>query len=175
MSTTAENLDGAQDVLQLATALREALTDSMVERLTDTAANTLEVVNKLNDPDTQEAVIHLIDRLTELKQSGALDTLFDLVQLIHGSRMALTDSMVDRLFSFIEHMINNMGTEEMATLVNNTSCAMTEAAEETMDQKPSGGLFSTLSMLSKPETQKTLQFLLAFGGKLQQSTVESDS
>ena len=46
--------------------------------------------------------------------------------------------------------------------------AMEEAVDDTSAQStPSGGLLSMVSMLSKPETQKALQFLLAFACKMQ--------
>ena len=37
---------------------------------------------------------------------------------------------------------------------------------ETNELQLSGGLFATLSMLSKPETQRSLQLLMTFGDKL---------
>jgi uncharacterized protein YjgD (DUF1641 family) len=52
----------------------------------------------------------------------------------------------------------------------NTRNALEEAAEESQKTALRGGLFSTLKFLSKPETQRSLAFLLNFVGKLQQRT-----
>ncbi len=82
-------------------------------------------------------------------------------------RNALTDSMVERLFAFMESMINTVGNEAMGELAENTRMAFEEAAQETAKTKPSGGIMGMMSMLSKPETQKSLAFLLAFSNKLQ--------
>ncbi|MCB1492628.1 MAG: hypothetical protein KDJ77_12680, partial [Rhodobiaceae bacterium] len=101
---------------RLTLAAREALTDSMVERLAITGAAAFELVDRMNDPDTSEAVHKLIDRLTDMHKTGALDTLFDTVMLLHGARNALTDNMVERLFTFFEQMITTVGNEAMGEL-----------------------------------------------------------
>jgi uncharacterized protein YjgD (DUF1641 family) len=48
-----------------------------------------------------------------------------------------------------------------------------EAAAETARSAPKGGLMATAAMLSKPETQKSLAFLLNFSEKLQQRTANA--
>jgi uncharacterized protein YjgD (DUF1641 family) len=158
--------DPTAGIDRLVQAAQEALTDSMVERLTATAANGLEVVDRLNDPQTQAAVMSTIDWLTELHRTGALDTLFQLVTLLHGARNALTDNMVERLFAFLEHMTNTIATEEVAELAQNATHALEEAADETRSKPASGGVLATLSMLSKPESAQALQFLMAFAGRM---------
>ena len=155
---------------RLTLAAREALTDSMVERLAVTGANALELVDRLNDERTSAAVHNAIDRLTELHKVGALDTLFDLVMLLHAVRNASTDNIVERMFTFMEQMINTVGNEEMGTLAENARLALDEAAEETAKAAPRGGLVAALSLLSKPETQRSLAFLLNFSDKLHRRT-----
>ena len=76
---------------RLVLAAREALTDSMVERLAATGANALELIDRLNDEATSAALHSLIDRLTEMHKVGALDTLCDTVMMLHAARNALTD------------------------------------------------------------------------------------
>ena len=155
------------EIARLSLAAREALTDSMVERIAATSANALELVDRLNDEQTNAAVHKMLDRLTEAHRLGALDTLFDLLTLFHAARDAATDNILDRLF---EQMINTVGNEEMGMLAENTRNALEDAAEETEKMAPRAGLMAMLSMLSKPETQRSLAFLLAFSGKLQQRT-----
>ena len=57
----------------------DALTDNITERLATTASNGLEVVDKLNDPDTKAAVLQLLDNLRDLHRSGALTSLSEVV------------------------------------------------------------------------------------------------
>jgi uncharacterized protein YjgD (DUF1641 family) len=167
MSDTLISNQPTDEMARLTLAAREALTDSMVERLAVTGANALELVDRLNDENTGAALHSLIDRLTELHKVGALDTLCDTVMMLHAARNALTDSMVERLFGFFEHMINTVGNEAMGELAENTRMAFEEATEQTARAAPAGGLFALLSLLSKPEAQRSIAFLLAFSDKLQ--------
>jgi uncharacterized protein YjgD (DUF1641 family) len=156
---------------RLTLAAREALTDGMVERLATLGGNGLELLDRLNDPATSAAVHSLIDRLTEMHKIGAIDTVCDLALTVHAMRSALTDNMVERLFMFAESMINTVGNEAMGELAENARMALEDAAHETAKAPaPKGGVMSTLSLLSKPETQRSLAFLLAFSNKLQGRT-----
>jgi uncharacterized protein YjgD (DUF1641 family) len=170
MNDTTLSNQPMDELARLSLAAREALTDSMVERIAITGAAAFELIDRLNDPQTGEAVHRLLDRLTELNKVGALDTVFDLVMLLHGARNALTDNMVERLFTFFEQMINTVGNEAMGELADNTRLALDEAAEEAAAATPRGGVMAMLATLSKPETQRSLQFLLAFSDKLQKHT-----
>ena len=159
----------AAELERLVTAAQDALTDNMVERLSTTAANTLDVVDRLNDDDTREAIHYAVDQLTELHRTGGLQTLFEMVTLIHAARNAATDNIVERMFAFIEHMLNNVATEEMAVLADNLRLSVEQAATKAQEAPAKGGLVTTISMLSKPETQRSLQFFMAMGESLQEN------
>ncbi len=172
--TALSNQPPADELLRLTVAAREALTDNMVERLAVTGANALELIDRLNDESTSAALHALIDRLAELHKVGAIDTLCDTIMMLHAARNALTDNMVERLFIFFEQMINTVGNEAMGELAQNTRLAFEMAAEETAQAAPRGGLFAMLTMLSKPEAQRSLAFLLAAGEKLQRSVTSPE-
>jgi uncharacterized protein YjgD (DUF1641 family) len=159
------------EIARLSKAAREALTDSMVERLATTGASALELVDRLNDERTAAALHAMIDRLTELHKVGAMDTLFDLVTLLHAARNAATDNIVERVFTSFEQMINTVGNEDMGRLAQNMREALDSAATEAEKTPMRGGWLSALSLLSKPEAQRSLMFLLSFGAKLQRQTI----
>jgi uncharacterized protein YjgD (DUF1641 family) len=159
------------DMDRLTLAVREALTDTMVERIAAASANAMALLDRFNDEATSEAVHSLIDRVTELHKLGALDTLFHIITLLHAARNATTDNIIERLFMFVESMVNTVGNEAMGELAENTRLSLEEAARDMAHATPPrGGMMATLSLLSKPETQKTLAFLLAFSERLQQRT-----
>jgi uncharacterized protein YjgD (DUF1641 family) len=164
------NNNATAELTRLAVAAREALTDNMVERLSVTGANALEVVDRLNDEDTRDAVSYLLDRLTEAHRTGALATLFDTLGVLHAAREASTDSIVERLFAFVEHTINTVGSEEFSTLVDDAHASLADAAAEASAAPPKGGLMATISLLSDPETQRNLRFLMSFSGRLRERT-----
>ena len=175
MSETRLSNQPPDEVARLVQAAQEALTDRMVERLAVTAGNALELLDRLNDDGTRAAVHTALDRLTELHKVGALDTFFDTMMLVHAMRNAATDSIVERLFVFFEQLVNTVGTEEMGALAANMRIALDEAAQETANLKPRAGLLSARTLITKPETQQGLAFLLSFAEKLRQRTVNGSS
>ena len=169
MTTTAKKTTTAtpSEMERLVGVISDALTDSMIERASVTLGNVLEVADHISEPDTLAAIHAILDELTTLHRTGGLVSLFELIHFFNAMRNATTDSIVERGAVFMEHMINNLATEEIASLASNATEAMQEAAKETADKRHSGGLFSTIGMLSKPETQASLHFLLTFAQKLQ--------
>jgi uncharacterized protein YjgD (DUF1641 family) len=171
--TRLSNQPSPEELGRLAQAAQEALTDRIVERLATTGANALELLDRFNDEGTRAALHATIDRLTELHKVGALDTLFDTVMLVHAARNAATDSIIERLFSLVEQLINTVATEDMATLATNMREALGEAAQETKDLKPRAGLLSARALITRPETQQGLAFLLSFAEKLRRRTARA--
>jgi len=167
MTDSAAKEQASAEMQRLFGVVTDSLTDGMVERAASTAGNLLEVADHISEPDTLAAIHCVLDELTTLHKTGGLNGLFDLIHLFNALKNATTDGIVERGSIFIEHMINNLATEEIADLASNASEAMHEAAEEAARTKHSGGLFATLAMLKKPETQASLHFLLTFAQKLQ--------
>ena len=151
---------------RILTAARDALTDSMVERLASTSGAALEVVDRLSDPETSAAVHAIIDKVTEFHRIGALDTLFQTVMVLHAARSAATDSIVERLAAFVEQSITTLGSDEMAQCATDLVQALETATAEVAKNPSKGGLMSTVSLLSKPESQQSLYFLLKLGEAL---------
>ncbi len=160
----------ASDVTRLTEAATQAMTDSMVERLTTSAANVMEVADKLGDQDVRDGLVRILEAVGEMQRSGALETVIETVFLIHAMRSAATDSMVERAFAFMEHMANNLGTEELATLAHETRGALEDALDECVKEPGGTGLMATIRMLNQKETQQALRFMLAFSCKLRQRT-----
>ena len=160
--------EASEQMQQLFGAFSDAMTDRMVERAATTAGNMLEVVDHMSEPDTQEAIHSALDELTALHRAGGLVALFEMLHFLNAMRSASTDSIVERGAIFIEHMVNNLATEEIATLASNATEAMHEATEEATAKRHKGGLLETMRLLAKPETQASIDFLLTFARKLQE-------
>ena len=98
MDTFLNDIAKIQEFHALGKAAGSALNDGMVERLASTAAGGLELLDRLNDPDTKAAVHRLIDGVTSLHASGGMDTLFEMATVVHAVRSAASDEMVERLY-----------------------------------------------------------------------------
>ncbi len=162
------NRPDAESLDRLVTAATDALTDQMVERLTGTVGNGLELLDRLNDDDTREAVHTLLDELTDLHRVGGLTATFELIHLLGAVRNALTDSMVERLAMFMEHMLANLANEEVADLAHTAKEAVHEAVRDSSNYAAPGGIMATLKMLGDPETQASIVFLRSFATRLRQ-------
>jgi uncharacterized protein YjgD (DUF1641 family) len=150
----------------MAEAVSAALTDGMIERLASTAATGLEIVDRLNDPDTRAAVHRLIDGLTSMHRTGALDTMFEAAEVMQAARSALTDDMVERLYHFIEVMVNNMATREIAELARDAELSLYEATRYSDSPDAPKSMVALVRHLLKPESVRTISLLLAFGTAL---------
>ncbi len=170
MDMTLDDASAVVEVQGVALAAKAALTDSMVERLVTTASTGLEVADRLNDPDTAAAVHRLIDGVTALHTSGGLDTMLELVSVIHAARSAATDEMIERVYHMIELLVNNLATREIAELARDTELSLYDAARACDAPDAPTSIWGVLRKLSHPETIKTLNLLLAFGTSLRERT-----
>jgi uncharacterized protein YjgD (DUF1641 family) len=150
----------------LLTAAGDALTDSMVERLVQSLANSMEVLDRLNDEETRDAVHCVFDEVTALHRTGALKGVFETLQLLAAMRNALTDSMIERLAQFVEQMVTNVANEDMAELAASATEAFHSSVDEMANYQAPGGMIATLKMLGEPETQASLHFLVSMASKL---------
>jgi uncharacterized protein YjgD (DUF1641 family) len=149
-------------------AAANAVTDNMVERLATTLSNSLELVDRLNQPDTREAVDALLEGLTRLHRTGDLAALFELLHVLGAARAAATDSMVERGAALVEHLVSNLANEDVADLAHQTQQAMREARSEAA-VPPAGGLMATVRLLGSPETQAALRFLVDVTNRMQKA------
>jgi len=166
--TSSANPDLMNDFARGIQGVTDALSDQMVERLATAAGNVAEIADRLNEPDTRDAVHTLLDELTRLHNAGGLVSMFELVHMINAARNAMTDGIVERLAGFTEHMVTNVANEETADLFQTFHAALAEAQQKSAAQAAPGGIMSAMRLLSAPETQRSLQFLLAFAQGLQQ-------
>ncbi len=156
------------DMGHLLNAARNAVSDNIVERGVVATTSVLELADQMTQPETREAIQTLLEELSALHRNGGIITLFELIHFLNAMRNAVTDNIVERGAVFIEQMVNNLANEEVAVLAGVAKGALHEAATETAETSHKGGLIATLGMLSKPETQASLGFLLAFASKLRE-------
>ncbi len=169
MNDASDRPNAPEGLDRLITAAGDALTDQMVERLTATMGNGLELLDRLNDEDTREAVHSLLDELTVLHRTGGLTATFELIHLLGAMRNALTDGMVERLAGFVEHLVTNLANEEVADLAHAAKEAVNDAIQESSGYAAPGGIMATLKLLGDPETQASIVFLRSVADNLRKS------
>ena len=170
MDTPVKDMPEALDIQDLGLVASQALNDAMVERLVTTAAYGIELLDRLNDEDTLAAVHRVIDGLTTMHQTGSLDAVFEIAEILQAARSAMTDQMVERLYEFMETMVNSLATQDVAHFAREAEQSLYEAADWCHGTEAPKGVLGVLRSLSKPETIQTLNFLVAFGNSLRERT-----
>jgi uncharacterized protein YjgD (DUF1641 family) len=168
MDTLISDIPPLSAVEGLGEAAGAALTDAMVERLATTVTTGLEILDRVNDADTRAALHRLIDGLTTMYTTGALDTVFQVAEVMQAARAALTDEMIERLYHLLEVMVNNLATQEVAELARNAEMSLYEAARRSDAPDAPKSLLGLVRLLRKQETMQTLNMLLAFGNAMRQ-------
>ena len=170
MDTTVTDFSTVLELRGMGEAATAALTDAMVERLVTTASTGLEILDRLNDPETRSAVHRLVDGLTVLHSTGGLDTLFEFATILQAARSAATDDMIERLYHFLETMVSNLATLEVAELARDVELSLYEGARCCEGPDAPKSLLALVRCLFKPECVRSLGMLLAFSNSLRQRT-----
>ncbi len=97
---------GEPDLVMLAQAAKDSSTDHMVEQVAILAEKLAGVADQMARPETLAAVGELLDKLTQIKQSGTLDHLVQTADYITAAQNALTDDAVENIASSAERLVS---------------------------------------------------------------------
>lgn len=178
----------ADGTLERAFSLAEGLvgvSDAVTDRMLSSAGSTLIGALSLldwvaEDEKRRDAVLFLIDRLAEWKETGALDTLVTLAEGLVGVAQATTDHMVAHAggsaVGWVQFIESLPPKEEMEPLVqaavkaaptlsmlsdSSVVLANPTAREAALREIPNvSGVFALGRALRDPETQRGLRILL---------------
>ncbi len=164
-----------------AVGISDAVTDRMLESAGTTLVGALSLLDWISqDERRRDAVLFLIDRLAEWKETGALDTIVTLAEGAVGVAQATTDQMVAHAgasavgwIQFVESLPPKEEIEPLVraavragpvlgTLAESTSGLGDPAArEKALAEIPNvSGVFALGRALRDPETQRGLQAVL---------------
>jgi len=182
----------ALELERLAAAARDSLTDEMVTRLSATAADGMDLLDRIN----RSGVARALPALAQLVEAGDLERLAALARTYGAAQDSLTDEMVTRMAGTIGDSLtlmdrlNRAGAERLVGVLERLAAAGTldrldklaeqlsagmalleravnalEAANREMAAKPAapGGLGGLWQLTRDRENQETLRFLLAIG------------
>lgn len=162
----------ALELERLVAAARDSLTDEMVSRLSATAADGMDLLDKVNRSNVAGA----LPALAQLVANGDLDRLVALARTYGAAQDSLTDEMVGRLAETLSESLSLMdrlnragldrlvgSIERLAVVLEQTMGALDAAKRDVAAGPPAaGGLGGLWQMMRDRETQESLRFLLAF-------------
>ena len=187
----------ALELERLAAAAGDSLTDEMVSRLSATAADGMDLLDKVN----RSGVAGALPALAQLVANGDLDRLIALARTYGAAQDAVTDEMVgrmaetvaeslsivdrlqraglDRLVGALERLASGGALDRLDEATTRLAAGMEllerairalDAAKQEIASRPAagGGLGGLWQLMRQPENQETLRFLLAFGRAFRQ-------
>jgi len=177
-------------------AATDAVTDDMVGRLADSAAQVIELLDKTN----RSGIAKALPVISEMVNNGDLERLARIARVLGAAEDAVTDDMVGRFADLVGDWVtvldrlnrsgvgklidvldrlNNLGAldkmaERLPALVANLELAerllagLGEVAHEAHAAPPSrGGLWRLLGMARDSQNQRSIEFALAVSRRLQ--------
>ena len=167
----------ALELERVVAAGRDALTDEMVSRLSATVAEGMDLLDKIN----RSGVAAALPAISQLVANGDLERLVHLARTYGAAHDAMTDEMVGRLaetlaesLSLIDRM-NRAGLdrlvgniERLGVVLESTMNALEAAKRDTAVKPAAGGVGGLWRLLSDPDNQESLRFLLAFAREFRQ-------
>ena len=170
----------ALETERLVAAARDSMTDEMVSRLGATAAEGLDLLDKVN----RSGVAGALPAISQLVANGDLERLVALARTYGAAQDAMTDEMVARLAETVAESLslldrlNRAGLDRMvgsierlAVVLERTMGALDAANLEMKTQPAAGGAVGGLwQMMRQPENQESLRFLLAFARAFRKGT-----
>lgn len=130
----------------------DALSDEMVGRIAETIGEGMSLLDRMS----RGGASRVVEMMEHMEATGALErAVTTLPKLLEGVAAALP-KLVERM----DHLEHVLGSIEAA------------AADARSAPRPKGGLLAMLQLMSDPETQRTLQFLLQVGKRVRERGVE---
>lgn len=194
--------NGSTDIEHLVRAANDALTDDMVNRIAQTAADGMDLIDQVNRAGLKRA----LPALTSLVDNGDLDRLVRLARVYGSAEDALTDDMIGRLaeavgeglttldrlnrggatrlIGMLERMDANGSLERLVTTlprilerleqVEKLLVALEAADSAHARGTPStGGVIGLFTLLTAAENQEAMRHLVNLGKALGQNAKRS--
>lgn len=175
-------------------AAQDAVTDEMVGRLTETVSGGLELIDQANRAELGRAIPILarlvangdLERVTHLArvvgaaEDAVTDDMVSRLTEAVAETLSIADRLnragADRLIGALERLAAGGALDRLEATIQNLASGMSllervvgaldAAGAETRGKPPAGGIYGMWRLLSDPESQQTLRFLLAVGRHL---------
>ena len=122
----------------------------------------------LGEEGASEALTDVISKINELHKTGGMETLFELISLLHAMRSAASDKLVERTLQAAGRTTDVLTDEKTLSLIEDVRDSI-RFASMSKGGNPLGFL-SSLKLLAKPEARQTISFMIRFACELEKRT-----
>jgi uncharacterized protein YjgD (DUF1641 family) len=161
------------EIESLIASAQDSISDDIVTRLSATVGQSLELLDRIN----RSGIDRALPAIAQLVDNGDLERVVGLARLIGAMEDSLSDDIVNRLSliitglaALVDKMARNdgflrlvdiLGEEEVQnTLVDMIGAAAAARTEAGSLPPAKGGFGGTWKMVSEPDTQDALRFLV---------------
>src|SRR5512135_809201 len=195
MNDMTDQVTPSAEIEGLLRAARDSVSDEMIGRLTDTATQAMDLLDRVNRSNVADA----LPAIAEMVRTGDLERITRYARVMGAAEDAVTDDMIGRFATLAGEatmMVDRLNTSgvtklidllgqlnstgaldriaqqlpalvENLALIENMFACLAEASKEVKSAPaPGGGLMPLLSMMRDPENQKALQFFMAVGRRM---------
>jgi uncharacterized protein YjgD (DUF1641 family) len=189
------------ELSSLVRAARDSVSDDMIARLTESAAQALDILDRVN----RSGVADALPAIAEMVRTGDLERIARYTRVLGAAEDAVTDDMIGRFATLAGDatmMVDRMNSSGVMKLIDllgqmnasgaldrvasklpalvdnlelleNMFACLAEASKEAKSAPPpGGGIFPLLALMRDPENQKALQFFMAVGRRMRQACVK---
>ena len=148
-------LDSLMQSAQAISFLQNTMTESMVTKNASMMGELGNIANEAADPSMAEAMRDL----KELQQSGNLKTLLEASYMVAFMTNVVSDSMVQRIATFISDFISEVSAPQVQDMLGNMTKCMSNTIKEFRKTPPQPGIKSLFSLMKDPDVQMGLMFM----------------
>jgi len=148
-------LDSLMQSAQAVAFLQNTMTENMVTKNASMMGELMNVANEAADPSMAEAM----RALKELQQSGNLKTLVEASYMIAFMTNVVSDSMVQRIATFISDFIAEVSAPQVQDMLAGMTNCMSNTIKEFRKSPPEPGVKSLISLMRDPEVQMGMMFM----------------
>ncbi len=154
-------LTGTPELIEVLQAAQDASSDELIARLSTSLAETLELLDQVNQSELKKA----IPILSNMASNGDLDRLYAISRVIESAQDMMTDEVTQRLAGFVADSVDLLdrlnqssllATLERFTVFLDKLDSFNQQAEK---QEVQGGMTGAWRMLTDPHTQQTMRWL----------------
>lgn len=164
-------LDSFMQTIQAITFLKDSVTDPMVTKNASIIGELYNIANEAAEPAMAEAV----RELKNLQESGNLKTLAEASYTLAFMYNSVTDSMVQRIASFLAAFVEEVSTPHAQDILRSLTKCLSKTIQQFATQPPQPGIRNLVSVMRDPEVQMGLMFMAALAKNMQQCMVETYS
>ncbi|RSK29039.1 DUF1641 domain-containing protein [Bacillus sp. HMF5848] len=164
-------MEYAKELIEVAI---QSMTKEMVDEITKKAIASVELIDDIAQPETiellkklpdvSESLSRSLDEIKKLEQTGSLQTLIEVAEMIAAAKVSMTSTMVldivEKAIAGVE-LADDLTQKGAIPLATNMIASFTEAMDEYEDKQPLS-LLQLAKSMKDPNVRKGLSILVSF-------------